>query len=174
MSQSNPSMMLDLYSPAAADKRDPYAPCTHPSRTCVRKDASDGSIRYYMQCDECGGLGGAIRRDDPRVQTAVPVRDIAEAQWEARRAQWAREKEAARDAWRAKYESHLRSEEWAWRRRKVIEREGSLCQGCRSTRGTDVHHTTYVRLGKELLTDLILLCHKCHIEIAHGRADSDE
>lgn len=36
-----------------------------------------------------------------------------------------------------------------------------------------MHHKTYKRLGKERLTDLILLCEDCHLEL-HYRVKEDD
>ena len=37
-----------------------------------------------------------------------------------------------------------------------------LCYTERPILGFDVHHLTYERLGRELLSDLQVLCHDCH------------
>jgi 5-methylcytosine-specific restriction endonuclease McrA len=40
-----------------------------------------------------------------------------------------------------------------------------LCRRCGKNAGTDVHHRTYDRFGKEKLRDLELVCKTCHGKI---------
>lgn len=42
------------------------------------------------------------------------------------------------------------------------------CRGCGTVDNLHVHHLTYERLGRELLTDLVTLCAGCHRK-QHGR-----
>ncbi len=60
------------------------------------------------------------------------------------------------------YENHLKSQKWRDLRQLVIERENGVCQGCRKSKITQVHHRNYERLGDELLTDLYGFCESCH------------
>jgi hypothetical protein len=60
----------------------------------------------------------------------------------------------------------------AWRavrRRKLGE--SPRCAGCGGDERLEVHHLTYERLGHELMRDLRVLCHWCHM-LDHGRAAS--
>jgi 5-methylcytosine-specific restriction endonuclease McrA len=66
------------------------------------------------------------------------------------------------DAWWTTYGAYLSSEEWAERRRLVLERAGLICQGCRRARATQVHHLTYVHVGEEFLWELAAICNDCH------------
>lgn len=75
---------------------------------------------------------------------------------------------AAREKHDATYLDYLESPEWATIRRKVLKRDGYLCQGCLEKPGTIVHHLTYKRQGNEMACDLISLCKDCHDRI-HGR-----
>jgi len=50
----------------------------------------------------------------------------------------------------AEYIAHLRSPEWAVKRRAVLERTHNVCQGCGASGSAvalEVHHLTYERLG---------------------------
>ena len=72
-----------------------------------------------------------------------------------------------RDDHVVKYETYLKSEEWASvRRRKLLDAEFK-CEHCGYTPGIqkrklEVHHKTYERLGEELMFDLEVLCFNCH------------
>ena len=62
-----------------------------------------------------------------------------------------------------KYEEYLKSDIWKESRKRFISsREELKCFCCESNKNLQVHHRTYARLGKEYLTDLVLLCSNCH------------
>lgn len=65
--------------------------------------------------------------------------------------------------WWDAYRAYLESPEWAALRARVIARDRGICQHCfRPARRQEIHHLTYVRVGHELLEDLVLLCDLCH------------
>jgi 5-methylcytosine-specific restriction endonuclease McrA len=65
------------------------------------------------------------------------------------------------------YEQYLRSRHWRSLRARVLLRWNGRCENCGAARATEVHHRTYERLGRELLSDLRPLCSDCH-ELEHG------
>lgn len=69
------------------------------------------------------------------------------------------------DKRQALYERYMKSSAWFAKRKLVIERDGHRCQTCHSTERLEVHHATYERLSHEDLSDLITLCHDCHMAI---------
>ena len=62
------------------------------------------------------------------------------------------------------YNKYLSSYEWQNLRKQIIKRDNGICQYC-GEKGNDVHHLTYERFKKELLSDLILVCRPCHEKI---------
>ena len=60
------------------------------------------------------------------------------------------------------YQEYLQSPEWNKRKGWVLIFWGSRCAVCCSNQKVQVHHRNYDRVGKELLTDLIVLCDTCH------------
>ena len=61
------------------------------------------------------------------------------------------------------YREYLNSPEWANVRFRIIVRAGYTCEGCeRDNRTLEVHHLTYLRLGRERDSDLLALCKTCH------------
>lgn len=66
------------------------------------------------------------------------------------------------------YTDYLKSPHWKAIRQKALKRAGYKCQLCSETKNLQVHHNTYERLGCEYLTDLTVLCNKCHKHF-HGR-----
>jgi hypothetical protein len=72
----------------------------------------------------------------------------------------------------ADYKTYLASREWAVRRESVRKRANGKCERCLSAEMQSVHHLTYERVGKELLTDLLGVCNPCH-EFVSAKSDID-
>ncbi len=68
---------------------------------------------------------------------------------------------------RSKYDAYMASEAWQKKRKRALARAGYECACCGSSDDLQVHHKTYVRLGKERDNDLLVLCKPCHRK-AHG------
>ncbi len=64
------------------------------------------------------------------------------------------------------YQTYIESPEWRERAKDATARAAYKCQVCSSMHKLNVHHNTYDRLGKELPTDLCVLCTRCH-ELFH-------
>lgn len=60
------------------------------------------------------------------------------------------------------YNEYLNSYEWEKRRQQTLKLWGDRCTLCYGSENLQVHHRTYIRLGDELQTDLIVLCDDCH------------
>lgn len=60
------------------------------------------------------------------------------------------------------YSDYLKTAHWQSLRIQALERAGYRCQVCNSPARLEVHHRTYERRGAEHLTDLTVLCAKCH------------
>jgi hypothetical protein len=62
-----------------------------------------------------------------------------------------------------RYRDYLRTPEWRSTRAVALLRVGNACSlDVTHTEKLEVHHRTYERLGAELVTDLVVLCHACH------------
>lgn len=144
------------------------AACSHLLTVTTRRTISNGSVQVVKQCTACGrAVGGALPHSSVPIVEALPAFDFAlldrgeasiRAHFAALRAQHAHER-AERHT---EYEAYLRTPEWQAKRRKALERDGHICQGCLTARATEVHHTTYSHLGAELMFQLISLCADCH------------
>ncbi len=51
---------------------------------------------------------------------------------------------------------------WKAIREWALERAKYKCERCGATFPLQVHHKTYIRLGKEMPSDLEVLCESCH------------
>ena len=69
-------------------------------------------------------------------------------------------------SWRRRnreYEEYMRSDEWAAKRKRALERACHQCTGCGAQERLQVHHKSYLRFGGgELDRDLTVLCESCH------------
>jgi restriction endonuclease Mrr len=65
---------------------------------------------------------------------------------------------------RMPYRAYLRTPEWRVTRAAALQRAGHSCSlDVTHTDALEVHHRTYERLGHELASDLVVLCHACHV-----------
>lgn len=72
-----------------------------------------------------------------------------------------------------KYDDYLKTKHWRAKRKAIIEERQGVCEKCKKKiveKGKmHVHHKTYVRIGDELPSDLMLLCEDCHHDIHNKR-----
>ena len=54
-----------------------------------------------------------------------------------------------------------------------MRRDRFRCQQCGATANLEVHHWTYERFGRELMSDLGTLCYDCHRQV-HRESEGDE
>lgn len=67
------------------------------------------------------------------------------------------------------HREYLKSPVWMGKRQQALTAFGTICARCGSY-GNDVHHKTYERTGgRELMSDLEVLCRQCHE--AHHRVE---
>jgi 5-methylcytosine-specific restriction endonuclease McrA len=59
------------------------------------------------------------------------------------------------------YAEYLRTPHWKKKREEAFVFYGRICL-CGRTKGLQVHHRSYKNLGNEIVTDLSVLCDKCH------------
>lgn len=79
-----------------------------------------------------------------------------------RQAEYEQQRANENAQWWERYRTHLASPRWARLREKVFERAQGICEGCRETRATQVHHLTYQHMGNEFLWELVAVCRACH------------
>lgn len=145
------------------------AACQHIETQVRAVTVTGGTKQYAKQCLKCGErIGSAISQvrwhsdqgpkeppafDEELRKTyreAVSVPSFKTAREEAHAAFW------------KLYDQYLASEEWAEKRRAVLQRDAGVCQGCQQRKASQVHHISYAHVGDELLFELVALCHDCH------------
>ena len=67
-----------------------------------------------------------------------------------------------------RYAEYLKTDWWKSVREKHLV--GKACAGCDHP-ATELHHITYVNIGKETSLDVLPLCARCHAEV-HARLDA--
>jgi 5-methylcytosine-specific restriction endonuclease McrA len=73
--------------------------------------------------------------------------------------------------WWRWYNSYLKSDDWAAKRKSILKRDNYQCQACGSRRNLQVHHKSYKHVGHELNEELTVLCRPCHMK-KHGRKEA--
>lgn len=150
---------------------DLYTSCKHPQTEVRKMPIANGGFQLKKQCLVCGdSVGNAQKKAHLSADNVAKVPEWDQTihpqfrdQREKRQQELIRAAdERANKKWRAQYDAYLRSPEWAQRRQLVVLRAQGLCEGCRSARATDVHHTTYIHAGEEFLFELVALCTTCH------------
>ena len=66
-----------------------------------------------------------------------------------------------RSKWIDWYKGYLKSKEWRTKKMEALFLARYKCRDC----GADyeeVHHLTYARVGYERMSDLVVLCRRCH------------
>ena len=71
-----------------------------------------------------------------------------------------------------KRQAYYCSREWGLKKSAIKNRSAGVCERCRTYAAENVHHKTYKRLYREVLSDLWHLCRQCH-EFLHGNGDFD-
>lgn len=155
--------------------------CNHPERELTRKQISNGDFQTVWQCLHCGfQVGNPIKRDEAlkfAEGRLIPLFDksLKETFEKNKKAHLymllERERDNTNDDWDNEYQQHLASWEWDEIREKVLRRADYQCEGCWENPATQVHHltySTYNKTGKELMFELVALCHYCH-ELVHSK-----
>jgi 5-methylcytosine-specific restriction endonuclease McrA len=62
------------------------------------------------------------------------------------------------------YSLYLKTSHWRRIRERTLQRDRRRCVRCQK-KATDIHHLTYVRLGREDLNDLVSVCRDCHLKV---------
>jgi hypothetical protein len=152
--------------------------CLCARRELRRQLASNGATAYRYQCQRCGKLSECIKKSHPAVLSLATFPPWVDTELRAtyekamtdeagrryiatRPAEYAASQRERQEF----YEAYLCSPEWRGRRKQVLERDAYLCQACRISRATQVHHLTYKHLGNEPLFDLVAVCVPCHERI---------
>jgi len=60
------------------------------------------------------------------------------------------------------YSEYLQSKHWKELRKRFYKKNKKVCSVCGATKKIQLHHLTYIRLGKERLSDLMSVCDSCH------------
>jgi 5-methylcytosine-specific restriction endonuclease McrA len=154
--------------------------CSHPSMELVWVPVGTpgvSTLQLRWQCRDCFEfVGGAQRHtlaasDTPKLdQNTLTLRDkLREERWaqlrqayDDRLERWTARQEQENAEWWQRYNEYLTTDKWQEKRRAVFERDGGICQGCRSAKATQVHHHSYRNVCNEFLWELTPVCDECH------------
>ena len=129
--------------------------------------------KELIECDNCGTIFSLsdVRKTDAHCPTClIPFRilDATSLEVVAKPSRKKTSKKHNRPPiLKTPYHEYLQSEHWQSIRKAALKAADNRCQLCYSDLRLEVHHRTYERRGCELLSDLTVLCHRCHAQF-HG------
>lgn len=146
--------------------------CTHDTERVVFYMSSNKRKHYRMQCQRCGHARPVAKHTllpQDRIEARPEDKALAH-RWQSRKRIRIDELRslggrARSEDWWEWYGRYLRSEQWASKRERVLERDGHVCRACLLRPAEQVHHTTYDHVGNEPLFELVAVCRTCHDEI---------
>ena len=97
---------------------------------------------------------------------------LSESWWERKNARHSelieQKRQNENEEWWRKYNQYLHSQAWYDIRKRVLERDGHLCQACLKNKATQAHHLSYSlyeQFGFSAAFELVAVCYKCHCKI---------
>lgn len=149
--------------------------CDHPEAPVVQRRLKNKTLVYGTQCLRCGhweGIKSASltphEREEATQYDASIHQDYWKSEFAKREAARVIETNANTAAWFSEYSRYLKTEAWAVKRAKSLDRDKYVCQACRDARATHVHHLQYPPpelFGDEPLYWLVSVCSPCHDRI---------
>ena len=162
--------------------------CKHSGQKELRKrTAKGGAIQFVEQCLRCGAAttNAVARPKAIEMNGGVephPFDEDLGIKWVKAMRKGTREITKKYDAlakfqlgechnW---YDVYLSSDEWAYKKSKVMQRANCLCEGCGDAKAEVVHHTTYKNVGSEFLFELVALCNPCYERYHKSESDAED
>ncbi len=68
------------------------------------------------------------------------------------------------------YKGYLNTDHWKQLSARKKRETDNTCELCLSKEDIDTHHKTYIRIGRELLSDLSTICNPCHYKV-HNKVE---
>jgi len=138
--------------------------CEHLKTKLRKRTFADGTLHCAEQCLTCGNrIGNWLPTPDAPVENWD---DLLQEQWNRQESvEWEVRRQQADNEFekrRLQYHEYLQSPEWRDLRKRVLERDGYLCQGCLMADASIVHHLTYDHAMNEFLWELVSVCDPCH------------
>ena len=165
-----PPQRPEIGQPADAPK------CDHSETDLRRMRRADGVWVARPQCLVCGHGLQFVKKETVPGFEFLPVfdkdlqaawREKVDRYYKDRREEYQRALADHDAKWWEWYSSYLRTDRWRRVRERVLARDRYQCAGCGERRATQAHHMTYVRVGREMLFDLVSVCDQCH-EACHA------
>ena len=140
-----------------------HTKCDHEHTPIRVRTYVNGTTHYVPQCSKCGRQSQAIKKSE---YAGVPSAFDEELNKRFRNyCQAVRRR--FQDVFgfdHSVYERYLNSDEWLYKSMAKLDSAGNECEQCGGT-ASECHHLHYDTIGEESLSDLMALCHACHMEI---------
>lgn len=161
--------------------------CTHECSRLTKFVKSNGAVCIREQCSQCGENVKEIPKKGHDVDQLPDWDKELRERWfnaqSERRAELSEQKQAAiaeemkekDEQWWRQYNEYLRTQHWHDIRKKVLDRDGGVCQACLRNKATTAHHLSYNLynlLGRSAAFELVAICHTCHKTIHPRMAET--
>lgn len=157
-----------------------FVDCQHTQANPTRFVQSNGVTVVVLQCEQCGANLGQRKKSNYDL-ASLPEFDVEKRenvgdlrskyhrdQWQAKQDEYERERRQKIGEWWDAYNHYLCSQQWQQLRRRVIARDGFLCQNCFrkvTVDNANVHHISYEgykNTGQTFAFECVTLCRSCH------------
>lgn len=146
--------------------------CKEHKLVFVQRYCENGARRVNRQCLSCGEAEPTAYKVQNFDFNYLPCfnADLKEeyksAKREKERIEYLLKRHNDRQEWLDKvHNPYLKSNLWAIKRAMIMKRANNICEYCRESKATQVHHRTYDNHGNEPLKDLLAVCNDCHDKI---------
>jgi 5-methylcytosine-specific restriction endonuclease McrA len=168
--------------------------CDHPVTDLRSVVFTNGQVNYVRQCMRCGEKASSYLKhstlNDRQKATVLPFDPEVGGEWrEARKSrqnelqakefihrqrEWSKQLAETSDDFWSRYEEYLSSDQWAIKRKAVLNRDDHLCQACLHRPATQAHHLSYKHVFDEPLFDLVAVCIPCHKKITQRDREAEK
>lgn len=155
--------------------------CDHEQSAVRKQTVRGGGIHYVRQCLRCGQRVSNAMSREVAIELAggnepPPFDSVLFEAWEKAKADHAAEisRRFDRSAFFEEYSRYLAGPVWAEKRRLVLARANSICEGCGKAPANEVHHLSYKHVGSEFLFELVAVCQQCHNRLHDSGVDLSE
>lgn len=161
--------------------------CNHENTIFAKFIKSNGVVCVRIQCLRCGtNVKEVAKRGHDTDKLPLFDEQLRKAWYEKQQARHKELFEARQDAiikeraneneeWWKTYNEYLHTQQWHDMRKRVLERDGYICQACLKNKATQAHHLSYDiynMIGRSAAFELVAICYQCHRTIHPHMAEA--
>ena len=137
----------------------------HECNPIVVRTYANETTHYVRQCGKCGRQSNGVKKSE-YAGTPQPFDEDLKSRFDEYCMKVRDRFQVVFGYDHAVYERYLNGDEWHHKSMSKLDDAGHECEQCGGT-AYECHHLHYDTIGEEQISDLMALCHACHMEI-HG------